>query len=28
MKSFEIDLDCIFNNLLINSLDVFIRNEV
>ncbi|MGL0880920.1 ATP-binding protein [Klebsiella pneumoniae] len=28
LKSFEIDLDCIFNNLLINSLDVFIRNEV
>ncbi|RAU36107.1 sensor histidine kinase [Enterobacter sp. RIT418] len=28
LKSYEIDLDCIFNNLLINSLDVFIRNEV
>lgn len=28
LKSFEIDLDCIFNNLLINSLDVFIRNEL
>ncbi|MCG5047478.1 MULTISPECIES: ATP-binding protein [Pectobacterium] len=28
LKSFEIDLDCIFNNLLINSLDAFIRNEV
>lgn len=27
LKSFEIDLDCIFNNLLINSLDAFIRSE-
>lgn len=27
LKSYEIDLDCVFNNLIINSLDAFIRFE-